>query len=286
MSLTVTLLGDLYAESSASAAQGFQTATNGIGSSVVPAVSGVLAGTTSRYPFLIYLLFVPVLAIAFRYLPEPTRNGGQHTARCWTSVDTSVVCDVRSPRDGLQRTASTLCKLVTAVDEAAGDYAFTTGGGVHTSFPRRLPIDDLNGTFMTANFAGMSQEFPPAMGAQLALDKPVFAFEGDGGFTMVMQDLETAVREDIPAKVVVLNNESFMSQSARQKRYYGGRYTGSVFSNPNFATVAEEFGMFGEQVTDDKQITSAVDRLLSVDSPGLLDVHIDPWLGTEKYNRD
>jgi len=177
-------------------------------------------------------------------------------------------------------------KLVTAIDRAAGEYAFTTGGGVHTDFPRRLPVDDLNGTFVTANFAGMSQGFPLAMGAQLALDRQVFAFEGDGGFTMVMQDLETAVREEIPVKIVILNNESFMSQRARQERYYEGRYTGSVFSNPDFAAVAEEFGMFGEQVTDDDQISGAVDRLLGADGPGLLDVHVDPWLGTGDYDRD
>lgn len=76
MPLTVTLLGDLYTGSSASAAQGFRTATNGIGSSVIPILSGMLAGIAWSYPFLIYLLFVPVLAIAFRYLPEPARNGG------------------------------------------------------------------------------------------------------------------------------------------------------------------------------------------------------------------
>lgn len=189
--------------------------------------------------------------------------------------------DVRPAENGVDPR-----KLVTAIDDAGSDYAFTTGGGVHTDFPRRLQVDDLNGTFVTANFAGMGQGFPLAMGAQLALDKQVLAFEGDGGFTMVMQDLETAVREEIPVKIVILNNESFMSQRARQKRYYGERYTGSVFSNPDFAAVAQEFDMFGEQVTDDDQIPGAVDRLLSADGPGLLDVYVDPWLGTGGYDRD
>lgn len=76
MPLTVTLLGDLYTGSSAAAAQGFRTGVNGIGSSLVPILSGALAAIAWNYPFLIYLLFIPILAIAYRYLPEPTRNGG------------------------------------------------------------------------------------------------------------------------------------------------------------------------------------------------------------------
>jgi acetolactate synthase-1/2/3 large subunit len=114
----------------------------------------------------------------------------------------------------------------------------------------------------------------------------VLVFEGDGGFTMVMQDLETAVREAIPVKVFVLNNESYMSQRARQRRYYEGRYPGSTFSNPDFAAVARDFGAFGATVTDDDEIDEAVDDLLDVDGPGVVDVHIDPWLDTGGYNRD
>jgi acetolactate synthase-1/2/3 large subunit len=177
-------------------------------------------------------------------------------------------------------------KLAQAIDQAAGKYAFTTGGGVHAHFPRRLQVESMNETFVTANFAGMSQGFPLAMGAQLALDRPVFVFEGDGGFAMVMQDLETAVRENIQVKIVVLNNGSFMSQRARQKRYYGGRYIGSTFENPDFAAVAEEFGAFGERVMNDDDIPEAVDRLIAADGPGLLDVRIDPWLDTGGYDRD
>lgn len=112
MPVTVTLLGDFYTGSSASAAQGFRTATNGIGSSLIPAVSGVLAGITWSYPFLIYLLFAPVLGIAIRYLPEPARNGGSKRGEMWnvrryvghvrseiTQIDLGVLLFGESVRD-------------------------------------------------------------------------------------------------------------------------------------------------------------------------------------------
>lgn len=177
-------------------------------------------------------------------------------------------------------------ELVRTIDDIADEYAVTTGGGVHTNWPRQLPRDDMRSSFGTPNFSGMSQGFPLAMGAQIALDRPVITFEGDGGFAMVMQDLETAVREDIPVKIVVMNNHSFMSQRARQKQYYDGRYTGTVFSNPDFAEIAQNFGMFGEQVTPETNLDSVVERWLNADGPALLDAQINPWVGISGYDRD
>ena len=177
-------------------------------------------------------------------------------------------------------------KLVVAIDGASGDYSFTTGGGVHAHFPRRLLVDDLNGVFVTSNFAGMSQGFPLAAGAQVALDHQVYAFEGDGGFSMVIQDLETAAREEIPVKVVVLNNGSYMSQRARQRRYYEGRYVGTTFTNPDFAAVAEQFGVAGYTVTDDDEIDGVVDSFVNESGPAVLEARVDPWLDTGGYDRD
>lgn len=169
--------------------------------------------------------------------------------------------------------------VVGAVERFADDFAYTTGGGVHNTFPRLLPVDDPAGYFGTRNFSGMSQGFPLALGAQVALDRQVIAFEGDGGFSMVMQDLETAVREDIPVKLILFNNDAYMSHAVRQERNYGGRYVGTYHSNPSFDVIAEEFGMFGKQVTENDEVDEAVQALLDEGGPGLLDVHVDPRIG-------
>ncbi|WP_336361676.1 thiamine pyrophosphate-binding protein [Haladaptatus sp. ZSTT2] len=171
-------------------------------------------------------------------------------------------------------------RVIAAVEKHADDFAYTTGGGVHNTFPRLLPVDDLRGYFGTRNFTGMSQGLPLGLGAQLALDRQVIAFEGDGGFAMVMQDLETAVREDIPLKIIILNNDAYMSHAVRQEEHYGGRYVGTKYTNPAFDAIAREFGMFGEAVETDADVDAAVERLLAVDGPGLLDVHVDPYIGS------
>ncbi|WP_416841250.1 thiamine pyrophosphate-binding protein [Haloferax sp. DFSO52] len=164
------------------------------------------------------------------------------------------------------------------VKHADDDFAFTTGGGTHNTYPRLLPVRDMNGKFVTANFTGMSQGLPLALGAQLGMpDRQVITFEGDGGFAMVLQDLETAVREDIPVKIIILNNDAFMSHAIRQQDRYG-RYTGTKYGNPPFDHVAEEFGMRGFTVNEDENVDEVVRDFLAVDGPALLDVHVDPTI--------
>lgn len=167
--------------------------------------------------------------------------------------------------------------VVRAVEEQADDdFAYTTGGGTHNTYPRLLPVTDLNGKFVTANFTGMSQGFPLAMGAKLAMpDRQVLTFEGDGGFAMVLQDLETAAREDIPVKIVVLNNDAFMSHAIRQSDRYG-RFVGTKHTNPPLDQIAEAFGLRGIAARSDDEVDDAVADLLAADGPALLDVHVDP----------
>ncbi|QLG60330.1 thiamine pyrophosphate-binding protein [Halorarum salinum] len=174
--------------------------------------------------------------------------------------------------------------VVRAVKEHADDdFAYTTGGGSHNTYPRLLPVSDLNGRFVTANFTGMSQGFPLAMGAKLAMpDRQVMTFEGDGGFAMVLQDLETMVREDIPVKIILLNNDAFMSHAIRQSQRYG-RHVGTKYGNPAFDQIAEDFGLRGISVSDDEAIDDAVADLLAEDGPALLDVHVDPDVGRQAY---
>ena len=172
--------------------------------------------------------------------------------------------------------------VVLEVDKQLDDFAYTTGGGVHDHYPKLLPVDDLNGYFETVNFTAMSQGFPLALGAKLALDdRPVVTFEGDGGFAMVVQDLETAVREEIPVKVIVLNNNAYMSHHVRQREWYDERYIGTTHGNPRYDELAESFGAFGETVSEEEQVSGAVSRLLETDGPGVLEVRVDPNIGAE-----
>ena len=121
--------------------------------------------------------------------------------------------------------------------------------------------------------------FPAAIGAQLAQPKRrVISITGDGGFMMVLQELETAVRYKAPVIVIVMNNFCFANVKEKQLKTYGGRVIGSEYSNPDFAQLAKLFGAHGERVEKTSEIVPALKRALDSGLPSVLDVMVDPEL--------
>ena len=134
-------------------------------------------------------------------------------------------------------------------------------------------------TMISTAGGSMGFALPAAIGAQLAQpDRKVIAITGDGGFMMVLQELETAVRYKIPIIVVVMNNFSFGNVKEKQIKNYGGRVIGSDYSNPDFAQLAKLFGANGERIEKTEEIVPAMGRALKSDLPSVLDVMIDPDL--------
>lgn len=119
--------------------------------------------------------------------------------------------------------------------------------------------------------------FPAALGVKLASpDRQVIAVTGDGGFMMVIQELETAFRYKIPIVVVVVNNFSFANVKEKQLKAYNNRVIGSEYSNPDFAQLAKLFGAHGERVERMEEIIPAMRRSLDSGLPSVLDVIVVP----------
>lgn len=68
--ITIAVVGDLYSGTAGSTAQGIRTSSHGISNILAPAVGGLLAGIFWSYPFLVYVLAFPAMALVYRYLPE------------------------------------------------------------------------------------------------------------------------------------------------------------------------------------------------------------------------
>lgn len=136
------------------------------------------------------------------------------------------------------------------------------------------------GQYYAAAGGSMGWGFPAAMGIQLAHpNRRVVNITGDGAFWMVAQDMETAVRENIPVINIVVNNFCYGNTRDRQKTAHDGRYIGIHYNNIDFAKYAELLGAYGERVESADKLDDAIERALASGKPAIIDVIQDKWEG-------
>lgn len=123
--------------------------------------------------------------------------------------------------------------------------------------------------------------FPASLGAKCAQpDRPVVCFTGDSGFWYHIAEIETAVRWGINSITVVNNNHSGNQSKRGFDRVYGGKQTEKalemwVFTEVDFARLAEDIGAVGIRVEKPADLPAAFDQALSADRPVVIDVVTD-----------
>jgi acetolactate synthase-1/2/3 large subunit len=123
--------------------------------------------------------------------------------------------------------------------------------------------------------------FPASLGAKCAqAHRPVVCFTGDSGFWYHVAEIETAVRWGINSITVVNNNHSGNQSKRGFDRVYGGKQSEKaremwVFTEVDFARLAEDIGAVGIRVEKPADLAPAMDRALSADRPVILDVVTD-----------
>jgi acetolactate synthase-1/2/3 large subunit len=108
--------------------------------------------------------------------------------------------------------------------------------------------------------ASIGYGVPGAIGAQLAApDAVVAAITGDGGFNMVLGELETARRMKLPITMIVVNNAASGYVKALQHLMYGAdAYQSSELAETNYAKVADALGCRGFRVERPEQLADAL----------------------------
>jgi len=164
------------------------------------------------------------------------------------------------------------------LDEALPrDFVMVGGQGMHIvytfSFVR---VRSARGYLAAFNLGAMGFAFPAALGAKLAApERDVYAVVGDGEFMMTVQDLETATRERISVKIIVVNDNSYRVLYARQKAQKMGRVFGTLHTNPDFVKLAEAFGVEAMSISRDEDIPKAV-KFITEPGLKLLELRISP----------
>jgi pyruvate dehydrogenase (quinone) len=168
--------------------------------------------------------------------------------------------------------------VAVAVDRhAAADAIFTSDTGMSTVWLSRFVV--MSGTrrlLGSYNLGSMANAMPQALGAQ-ALDRSreVVAFCGDGGLTMLLGDLLTAVTHDLPVRLVVFDNGRLGMVKLEQEQA-GLPEFGTQLGSFDLAAIARAVGLHAVRVEKPDELDEAVRSAFAVPGPALLDVVTNP----------
>jgi len=180
------------------------------------------------------------------------------------------------PDDGKLHPYDVLREISTQYD---GEYIITTDVGQHQIWAAHHLYIKRPGTFITSGGLGtMGYGVPAAIGAKFGSpDDEVIAITGDGSFQMLMQELATIKREQVPVKIVLFNNTRLGMVYELQKRRCTGRFIATCLDgNPDFMILAKAYGIEGMRLESKEKLKEAISVMKSYKGPFLLEVVTDP----------
>ncbi len=157
--------------------------------------------------------------------------------------------------------------------------AITTcdSGTIATWWARHIPSRRGQKHTLSGNLATMAPGLPYAIAAQLAYpDRQVVAFVGDGGFSMLMAEVATAVKYKLPIKVVIIKNNYLGQIKWEQMVFLGNPEFGVDLQPIDFAMHARACGATGFYLDDPKQAGAMMDQFLNTPGPAVLEAAVDP----------
>ncbi len=172
--------------------------------------------------------------------------------------------------------------LETLRDLTAGrdDVVWTTGVGQHQMWAMQYLVCDRPRTFITSGGLGtMGFGVPAAVGAKAARpDATVVCVDGDGCFQMTCQELATAVLEDLPIVVVLVNNGYLGMVQQWQNMFFDDRLSQVHLTHqvPDYAALAEAYGAAGYTVSADDDLEAVLEEALALGRTAVVDCRVDP----------
>lgn len=124
--------------------------------------------------------------------------------------------------------------------------------------------------------------FATALGVKVACpDRPVVAISGDGGFMYNVQELSTAVQQQIGLVTVVFADGAFGNVKRMQVEDHGGKVIATGLHNPDFVSLAESFGAQGLRAESPDALRAALKRGFETPGPTIIEVPVgempSPW---------
>jgi acetolactate synthase I/II/III large subunit len=170
--------------------------------------------------------------------------------------------------------------LLTVLSELLGEDAIiTTEVGQNQIWAANYYKVKKPRTFISSGGMGtMGYGLPAAIGVKIGKkDAKVITISGDGSFQMSMQELGTIKQNKLGIKIIVFNNSRLGMVREMQKIKYCSRYSQVYMEdNPDFVKLVEAYSFKGERISKNSEVKGALERMLSDDTPYLLECIVDP----------
>ena len=138
--------------------------------------------------------------------------------------------------------------------------------------------------FITAGHQGtLGYGYATALGVAVANPgKKVVQVSGDGGFMFNVQELSTAVQNQLNVVTVIFNDQTFTNVQRQQDEWFEGRRICSDLHNPDFVKLAESFGATGLHADSPQTLRNTLERAFNTDGPVIIEVSVaqrmdSPW---------
>jgi len=158
-----------------------------------------------------------------------------------------------------------------------GDAVVVTDVGQHQMWEAQYYKHNRSRSLITSGGLGtMGFALPAAIGAKVACpDAEVWVVVGDGGFQMTMAELATVAQEHLDVNIAIINNGYLGMVRQWQEFFYEKRYAATPLVNPNFAKLADAFGIAATTVTRRAEVADAVQAARRQKRAALIDFKVE-----------
>jgi acetolactate synthase-1/2/3 large subunit len=157
----------------------------------------------------------------------------------------------------------------------------TSNGSAHVITLQTYQLNKDQRLFTNVGCASMGYGLPAAIGACIGNNRQdVICIEGDGSIMMNLQELETVIGNNLPIKIILINNDGYLSIKLSQEAFFNGNEFASSPSTgvtiPNFEKVASAFGIRYNSIKHNNQIESVLNDMMGVEGPCIIEVFTHP----------
>ncbi|MDF2787249.1 MAG: acetolactate synthase catalytic subunit [Neobacillus sp.] len=168
--------------------------------------------------------------------------------------------------------------LIEAIHKVTnGDAVVTTDVGQHQMWAAQYYNFEKPHRWVTSGGLGtMGFGFPAAIGAQMASPgSTVVAIVGDAGFQMTLQELSVIYEQNLPVKIIIVNNGALGMVRQWQELLHGNRISESILqTHPDFVKLAEAYHIRGLKIDSKEELITKLPEVFAYDGPVLMDCRV------------